>query len=161
MRNHDRAAANREPTRRLSLGTVLPAVNVGLVAAAVLCLVAAAGGLLRRLTDEQALARVSLASSNALRAIERAGEELRVSARLLAQSPILGRLVQERDTAGPQDLFPRFRRAKNPSGCAVLLEGDPPARDGGALPWGALARRPRRAGDPLLPPPARDPPLVP
>src|SRR5438093_1100735 len=145
MRNHDRAAANREPTRRLSLGTVLTAVNVGLVAAAVLCLVAAAAGLLRRLTDEQALARVSLASSNALRAIERAGEELRVSARLLAQSPILGRLVQERDTAGLQDLFARFRRTNNLSGCAVLLEGDPLARDGGAVAWGAIARLPRGA----------------
>src|SRR2546428_13511792 len=100
MRNHDRAAANREPTRRLSLGTVLTAVNVGLVAAAVLCLVAAAAGLLRRLTDEQALARVSLASSNALRAIERAGGELRGPARLPAQRPILGRLLPDRHTAG-------------------------------------------------------------
>src|SRR2546426_352940 len=160
MRNHDRAAANREPTRRLSLGTVLTAVNVGLVAAAVLCLVAAAGGLLRRLTDEQALARVSLASSNALRAIERAGEELRVSARLLAQGPILGRLVQERDTAGLQDLFARFRRTNNLSGCAVLLEGDPLARDGGAVPWGAIARLPRGADDRFVLRPAGDGPLV-
>ena len=160
MRNHDRAAANREPTRRLSLGTVLTAVNVGLVAAAVLCLVAAAAGLLRRLTDEQALARVSLASSNALRAIERAGEELRVSARLLAQSPILGRLVQERDTAGLQDLFARFRRTNNLSGCAVLLEGDPLARDGGAVPWGAIARLPRGADDRFVLRPAGDGPLV-
>src|SRR5438034_1077934 len=160
MRNHDRAAANREPTRRLSLGTVLTAVNVGLVAAAVLCLVAAAAGLLRRLTDEQALARVSLAASNALRAIERAGEELRVSARLLAQSPILGRLVQERDTAGLQDLFARFRRTNNLSGCAVLLEGDPLARDGGAVPWGAIARLPRGADDRFVLRPAGDGPLV-
>src|SRR3989442_9897012 len=121
MRNHDRAAANREPTRRLSLGTVLTAVNVGLVAAAVLCLVAAAGGLLRRLTDEQALSRVSLASSNALRAIERAGEELRVSARLLAQGPILGRLVQERDTAGVPNPLPPLTPDDKPSGVDVVL----------------------------------------
>src|SRR2546422_9728062 len=154
MRNHDRAAANREPTRSLSLGTVLPAVNVGLVAAAVLCLVASAAGLLRRLTDEQALARVSLASSNALRAIERAGEELRVSARLLAQSPILGRLVQERDTAGLQDLFARFRRTNNLSGCALLPEGGPLARDGRAGARGARARPPRGAGGRLGPRPA-------
>src|SRR2546426_7307514 len=81
MREHVRGAANREPMRRLSLGTVLTAVNVGLVAAAVLCLVAAAAGLLRRLTDEQALARVGLASSNALRAVQRAGEGARSTAR--------------------------------------------------------------------------------
>ena len=84
MRDHVRGALNPEPARRLSLSTVLTAVNVGLVAAAVLGLVAAAAGLLRKLTDEQALARAGLASSTAARAIDRAGEELRVSARLLA-----------------------------------------------------------------------------
>src|SRR5258705_13679299 len=106
--------------RRLSLGTVLTAVNVGLVAAAVLCLVAAAAGLLRRLTDEQALARVGLASSAAVRAIERAGEQLRASSRLLAGGPALGRLAKERDAAGVQELLPRFRRTNNLSGGAAF-----------------------------------------
>ena len=160
MREHVRGAANREPMRRLSLGTVLTAVNVGLVAAAVLCLVAAAAGLLRRLTDEQALARVGLASSNALRAVERAGEGARVSARLLAEGPTLGRLVQERDAPGLQDLFARFRRTNNLSGCAVLLEGDPLARDGGAVPWGAIARLPRGTDDRFVLRAGGDGPLV-
>src|SRR5216117_2868945 len=47
--------------RRLSLGTLLTLVNVGLVIAAVVCVVLAAAGLLRRLADEQALARVGRA----------------------------------------------------------------------------------------------------
>ena len=49
--------------RRLSLGTLLTGMNVGLVAAAVVCVAVAAGGLLQRFTDEQELARVSLAGS--------------------------------------------------------------------------------------------------
>src|SRR5206468_11871679 len=116
MRNHDRAAANREPTRRLSLGTVLTAVNVGLVAAAVLCLVAAAAGLLRRLTDEQAIARVSLAASTAARSVDRSRDDLLASARLLSEGPALARLLQERDAQGLQSLFARFRRANHLSG---------------------------------------------
>src|SRR6185295_17481265 len=110
MHASGRGAKGSEPHRRLSLGTVLTAVNVGLVAAAVVCLVVASAGLLRRLTDEQALSRASLASATAVRAIERAGEELRVSARLLAAGPSLGRLLQEGDAQGLQDLVARFRR---------------------------------------------------
>jgi signal transduction histidine kinase len=133
--------------RRLSLGTVLTTVNVGLVAAAVLCLVAAAAGLLRRLTDEQAIARVSLASSSAARAIDRSRDELWASARLLSEGPALARLLVERDAPGLQNLFARFRRASHLSGCAVLLEGDLFAHDGGALPWDALTGSPRGADD--------------
>ncbi len=133
--------------RRLSLGTVLTTVNVGLVAAAVLCLVAAAAGLLRRLTDEQAIARVSLASSTAARAIDRSRDELLASARLLSEGPTLARLLVERDAPGLQNLFARFRRASHLSGCAVLLEGDLFVRDGPALPWDAITGSPRGADD--------------
>ena len=160
MRGTIRGARDPEPMRRLSLGTLLTAVNVGLVAAAVFCLVAAAAGLLRRLNDEQALARVSLASSTAARAIESAGDELLSSAHLLAEGPALGRLLQEGDARGLQDLCARFRRSNHLSGCAVVSAGDMVARDGGALPWEAIVRLPRSASDRFVLRPGRGGPLV-
>src|SRR4029077_2021264 len=78
-----------EPMRRLSLGSLLTLVNAGLVTAAVVCVVLAAAGLLRRRADEQTLARVGLAGSTALGAVERAGGDLSTSARLLAERPAL------------------------------------------------------------------------
>src|SRR5258705_4010814 len=103
--------------RRLSLGTLLTTVNVGLVAAAVLCLVAAATGLLRRLTDEQALARGSLAAATAVHAIEGSLQNLPVSARLLAERPALPALLERRDTAAIQEALGRYRRSDGLSGC--------------------------------------------
>src|SRR5437867_7836808 len=126
--------------RRLSLGTLLTLVNVGLVIAAVVCVVLAAAGLLRRLADEQTLARVGLAGSAAARAVERAGGDLTASARLLAERSSLSRLIQERDAPGLQDLLGRFRRTGRLSGCAVFVDGGLMARDGGAIPWDEIAR---------------------
>jgi signal transduction histidine kinase/HAMP domain-containing protein len=131
--------------RRLSLGTLLTTVNVGLVAAAVVCVVAAAGGLLRRMADEQALARAGLAASGAARVVERAGDQLSTSARLLAESPALSRLLLENDAAGLQDFIGRFRRTSRLSACAVFLDGAVLARAGASLPWEEIARQPRAA----------------
>src|SRR5262245_5852493 len=159
MHASGRGAKGSEPHRRLSLGTVLTAVNVGLVAAAVVCLVAAAAGLLRRLTDEQALSRASLASATALSAIERAGEQTRASARLLAGGASLGALLQQGDRRGLQDLLSRFRRTNSLSGCAVLSGGDLLAHDG-VLAWGALARQRRAPDDRFVLRPESEGPLV-
>src|SRR5207247_2292098 len=146
--------------RRLSLGTLLTLVNVGLVIAAVVCVVLAAAGLLRRLADEQALARVGLAGSAAAGAVERAGGELITSARLLAERPTLSRLIQERDAPGLQDLLGRFRRTGRLSGCAVLVDGVVLARDGGAIPWDEIARPPHDPGYRFVAGPRRGTPLV-
>ena len=159
MHASGRGAKGSETHRRLSLGTVLTAVNVGLVAAAVVCLVAAAAGLLRRLTDEQALSRASLASATALSAIERAGEQARASARLLAGGAPLGTLLKEGDTRGLSDLLARFRRTTALTGCAVLAGGDLLAHDG-AVAWGALVRQPRAPDDRFVLRPDEHGPLV-
>jgi signal transduction histidine kinase len=132
--------------RRLSLGTLLTLVNVGLVVAAVVGVAAAASGLLRRLAEDQALARVRSAGSTGARMIERTGNDLAVSARLLAERPTLARLIQEGNRAALQDFIGRFRRTSRLSGCAVLVGGSLAARDGGALPWDDLLRPPREPG---------------
>jgi signal transduction histidine kinase len=146
--------------RRLSLGSLLTLVNVGLVTAAVVCVVLAAAGLLRRLADEQTLARVGLAGSTALRAVERAGGDLSTSARLLAERPALSRLIEGRDVPGLQDLLGRVRRTGRLSGCAVFVDGDLLARDGGAIPWDEIARAPHDPGYRFVAGPRPGTPLV-
>lgn len=145
--------------RRLSLGTLLTALNVGLVAAAVVCVVAAAAGLLGRLADEQALARVSLAGSGAVRSIERSGADLMTSAHLLAERPTLGRLLKEDNAPALRDFLARYRRTSHVSGCAVFTGGSAFARDG-ALPWDEIARLPRDADDPFVLRPGAEGPLI-
>jgi len=145
---------------RLSLGTLLTLVNVGLVAAAVLGVALAAAGLLRRLADEQTLARVGLAGTAASRAIERAGSDLATSARLLSERASLSALLETRDVAGLQDLLARFRRAGRVSGCAVFADGALLARDGAALPWDEIARGPREPGSRFIAPDRAGAPLV-
>ena len=71
--------------RRSSLGLVLIAVNVSLALLAVAGLAAAAAALLRRFSDEQALARVRLASVSAERAIAGQSDALATMTRLLAE----------------------------------------------------------------------------
>lgn len=106
--------------RRTRLSTLLIGVNAALVLLAVVCVVFASMGLLRRLADEQALARVDLAGKAALEAVERSAEDVRTSARLLGERPTVGRLLQARDAAGLDAFLERFRVTSHLTGCAVF-----------------------------------------
>ena len=116
--------------RRARLSTLLIGVNAGLVLLAVVCVVFAAMGLLRRLADQQALARVDLAGKAALEAVERSAEDVRTSARLLGERPTIGRLLRERDAAGLTAFLEGFRRTSRLTGCAILVGGRPFAQAG-------------------------------
>jgi signal transduction histidine kinase/HAMP domain-containing protein len=116
--------------RRARLSTLLIGVNAGLVLLAVICVVFTAMGLLRRLADQQALARVDLAGKAALEAVERSAEDVRTSARLLGERPTVGRLLQARDAAGLTAFLEGFRRTSRLSGCAILVGGRPFAQAG-------------------------------
>ncbi|HVG10819.1 MAG TPA: ATP-binding protein [Thermoanaerobaculia bacterium] len=116
--------------RRARLSTLLIGVNAGLVLLAVVCVVFTAMGLLRRLADQQALARVDLAGKAALEAVERSAEDVRISARLLGERPTVGRLLRERDAAGLNAFLEGFRRTSRLSGCAILVGGRPFAQAG-------------------------------
>ncbi|HKH47474.1 MAG TPA: hypothetical protein VKM72_22685, partial [Thermoanaerobaculia bacterium] len=72
--------------RRARLSTLLIGVNAGLVLLAVVCVVFAAMGLLRRLADQQALARVELGGRAALEAVERSAQDVHTSALALDRS---------------------------------------------------------------------------
>lgn len=126
--------------RRVRLGTLLIGLNTGLVLLAVLCVSVAGVRLLRRLADEQALARVSLAGANALQSVERSARDVETSAHLLGERPTAGRLLGQGDTRGLTAFLDRFRSTSRLSGCAVLVQGRLVAGSGSPLPWNALAR---------------------
>ena len=109
--------------RRTRLSTLLIGVNAGLVLLAVVCVVFAAMGLLRRLADQQALARVDLAGKAALEAVERSAGDVRTSARLLGERPTVGRLLRQRDAAGLDAFLERVRVTSHLTGCAVFVGG--------------------------------------
>jgi signal transduction histidine kinase len=120
--------------RRLSLSSLLIALNSGLVLVAVVGTAAGAVRVLRQLADRQALARADLAAQSAALAIERAGDRVLASARLLADRPAVGRILSAGDHAGLAAWLERFRRTSDLTGCALFA-----AETGGAGPAGQLA----------------------
>jgi signal transduction histidine kinase/HAMP domain-containing protein len=124
--------------RRLSLGTLLIGANVGLVVLAVVGVVAAGSSLLRRLADEQAIARVRLAGSTARLAIELEAGHLQTAGHLLAERPDLERAVRERDAAAAGDSLAELRLATGLTACAILLDGKVFASSAGGVDWKTL-----------------------
>jgi signal transduction histidine kinase/HAMP domain-containing protein len=135
--------------RRLSLSSLLMALNAGLVLVAVVGTAAGAVRVLRQLADRQALARADLAAQSAALAIERAGDRVLASARLLADRPAVGRILSAGDRAGLADWLERFRRTSDLSGCALFAAetggggtgGRLLASAGPPLAWETLRRR--------------------
>lgn len=139
--------------RRVRLGTLLIGLNTGLVLLAVLCVSVAGVRLLRRLADEQALARVTQAGANALQSVERSARDVETSAHLLGERPTAGRLLRQGDTQGLTAFLDRFRRTSGLSGCAVLVQRRAVASSG-TLPWDALVRTSASGHAAVLPDPS-------
>lgn len=133
--------------RRLSLSTLLIAINVGLLLLAVTGVAFIAVRLLRQLADEQALARVQQAGVSARQALGRFGEGDLVAAQLLAERPTLQRLLQTGDTAQLTTFLGQFQQTSQLDGYAVLIGDRVIAQAGPALPWQAIWTA-RRAGEP-------------
>jgi signal transduction histidine kinase len=129
----------------LSLGRVLVGANVGLVLLAVVLVALAAAARMERLADEQALARVQLAGSNALKDISQIGEVVQISARLLGERPTLARMLKEGDPGALARFLEQFQSTSRLSGCAVMTREGLFARSGAPLPWEGIAADPAAA----------------
>lgn len=153
--------------RRLSLGTLLAALNASLVLATAAAVGAVGVLLLHRLADEQALARVELAGEAALEEVAAAGGAVERAVSLLAERPTLNRLLAGGEARELVAFLERFRATGGLSGCAVFHRGElvaasPPADapPGEGLPWtgiraagaapGGLIPEPGNAGRLLL-----------
>jgi signal transduction histidine kinase len=124
--------------RRLSLVSLLIALDAGLVLAAVAGMAVGAMRELRQLTDRDALLRVDAGAQSAVAAIERAGSRALESARLAAGLPALGGIAAAGDRAALADWLERFRARGQLTGCALLAAGRPLAAAGPPLPWPEL-----------------------
>ncbi|MBV8202119.1 MAG: HAMP domain-containing protein [Acidobacteria bacterium] len=136
--------------RRLGLASLLIALNAGLVLVAVAGMAAGAMSVLRQLAGRQALARTDLAAQSAALAIERAGDRVLASARLLADRRAVGPIPPAGDRAGLDAWLERFRRTSDLTGCALFsggaagtggTSGSLLASAGAPLPWEELRRR--------------------
>jgi signal transduction histidine kinase len=123
--------------RRIRLGTLLASVNVLLLVVAVSGVAFLAVHLLQQLADEQALARVSQAASSAQKAIDGTGDDLLISAQVLAERPTLSRYVATRDTASLSTYLDQYRVSSHLDGVAVLEGGAVLVASGAALSWQA------------------------
>jgi signal transduction histidine kinase len=126
--------------RRLSLASLLIAINFGLVLLAVVGVALGAIRVLRQLGDRQAMARVDLAAGSAVVAIERAGNRALAAARLAADQPALFHRVAAADRAPLVAWLESVRRSGEMTGCALLVHGQLVASAGPPLPWAALRR---------------------
>jgi signal transduction histidine kinase len=147
--------------RKINLSTILIGSSLGMVFLAIVCVGAAGIALLRHLADEQALARVRLAGISAVEAVERSGDRLLTSARLLAERPTLARLLTTGQADELSGFLGRFQQTSRLSGCSVVFEDVVYAQGGTSHPWHRVVAQASAAeGWFILHPVVAEPPLM-
>ena len=126
--------------RRLSLRSLLIALNVGLVTGALVAVVTAAAIDLRHLANDQAMARVRLAATGARQALQLSGEDLADTARQALERPGLRTLLASGDRQGLRGWLERARASSGDSGAALVHGGEILAASPKDLPWEAIAK---------------------
>lgn len=126
--------------RRLSLRSLLIALNVGLVTGALVAVVTASAIDLRHLANDQAIARVRLAATGARQALQLAGEDLADTARQALERPGLRTLLASGDRQGLRAWLERARASSGDSGAAIVRGGEIVAASPRDLPWDAVAK---------------------
>ena len=131
--------------RRLSLSTILIAINVGVLLLAIAGVAIAAVQLLQGLADDQALARVAQATVIARQEIDNEHNEVLRSAQLLAERPTLRRLLDEQNTSALTTFLEQFQQTSQLDGTAVWRDGAIVASSGTAINWDVVwdAREPQ------------------
>jgi PAS domain-containing protein len=124
--------------RRLSLSTILVALNVGALLVAVIGVAVVATQLLQRLGDDQALARVAQAGVIARRDVENEHAAVLMSAQLLAERPTLQRLLDQNDSAALTKFLDQFQQTSQLDGCSTWVGDRLIASSGASWDWDAL-----------------------
>jgi signal transduction histidine kinase len=126
--------------RRLSLRTLLILLNVGLVTGALVAVVTAAAIDLRRLANDQGLARARLAATGARQALRLAGEDVVAAARQAQERPGLHTALASGDREALRAFVTRARIASGYSGCALVRGGQLLAANPPDLPWDNIVK---------------------
>ena len=137
----------RTDPNALHLGWLLAAINVALVLIVLIAISASATGLLRRMADQQGLARVQLAGAMAREEIRRMGEDMRTTARLLGERPTLIRLLREQQLVAMGPFLDRFCATGGADACAIFRGEELLAHSGAEIPWEQLLARVSEQGD--------------
>ncbi len=124
--------------RRLSLSTMLVALNAGALLVAVALVAFVAVRLLGRLADDQALARVAQAGAIARREVDNEHQAIETAAQLLAERPTLRALLERDDRSALTQFLSRFAQTGQLDGVAVWRDGELIAASDQRLPWTAL-----------------------
>lgn len=124
--------------QRVPLSTLLIGTNVGFLLLAVSGVAWVAIALLGRLSNEQALGRVTQASTSAQIILVRSLDNAHAVAQLLSERPTLQRLVQSEDHAALATFLTQFQQTSQFDSCSVLLNGEILAQSG--LPPSAEVR---------------------
>src|SRR5262245_30470187 len=126
--------------RRLSLRSLLIALNVGLVTGALVAVVTASAIDLRHLANDQAIARVRLTATGARQALQLAGEDLADTARQALERPGLRTMLASGDRQGLRAWLERARASSGDSGAALVRGGEVIAASPKDLPWDAVVK---------------------
>lgn len=145
--------------RSPSLSSWLTTFTVGIVVVTTTVVGVAGFAVLRRLAEDEAVARVRLGATSASEAMERDGVRLLISAQLLAERPTLRRILSSGDVAGSQEYLSVFQRTSLLAGCAVVVDGRVRVA-AGSLPWDELLRRRPAVGHWFVSDLSSSPPLV-
>lgn len=124
--------------RRLSLSTLLVALNAGVLLVAVALVAFVAVRLLGRLADDQALARVAQAGAIARREVDNEHQAAETTAQLLAERPTLRTLLERNDRQALTQFLAQFAQTSQLDGAAVWRDGELIASSAERLPWAAL-----------------------
>jgi signal transduction histidine kinase len=140
-----------------SLGWSLAAINVVIAALLVGGIAFSAVGMLRDLADEQGKARALLAGAIAREDLRRVGEDALATARVLADRPVLQRLLSSGSASGGNALAQFLRRFCETGGmdaCAVFRGDQLVAQGGVAIPWNEIEIASAEQGESFLAAPA-------
>jgi signal transduction histidine kinase len=151
--------AGRLDPDRLSLGTLLGAVNLLLVVLVIGGISWVAVDLLGELADDQGLARVQVAGSTVREDIRDIADETLLAARTLAERPTLQRLWREQRLRSLETYLGRVCQTGDITGCAFTAPGSTPILAGKPLPWDDILSASVEQGERLLvaPTSSRDP----
>lgn len=140
--------------KRNSLGWWLAASNVAIVLLVALGISYFATDMLRDLADDQQRIAVQLAGANSRAEITRMSENTLSDARVLAERPILRRLVSGGDRQDLASVLARFREDNDVEACAIFDGAQLVAASGAEIPWTRLYPLAEEQGERFMAAPA-------
>lgn len=138
----------------------LGAGSVAIVLIAVIVVAASSIGILGRLGEQQALARVQLAGASAREYLRRVNEDALSNARILAERPALLRILTQGQARELEPVLRRFCETSGMDGCAAFEDDQLIASGGAGLQWDEVLAARLEQGDRFMVAPRTGGPIM-